>query len=112
MTSEELPNPVPSERRMEHLVHGALLFVLVGYTLLFLYHAVRLVLYPYQIDYGEGFILNHANELATLRNPYQSIKAPPWLVVHYPPVYPALVAVGVKLFGLQFHFGRFLSLAG
>ncbi len=112
MTAEEILSPAPPKGRMERLVHGALLVVLVGYSVLFLYHAVRLAMYPYQIDYGEGFILNHANELAHGRNPYQSIEQPPWIVVHYPPVYPTLVAVGIKLFGLQFHFGRFLSIAG
>ncbi len=112
MTSEETLNPAPPRKGMEHFVYGALLTVLVGYAVLFLYHAVSLAMYPYQIDYGEGFILSHANELANLRNPYQSIEHPPWIVVHYPPVYPALTAVGIKLFGLQFHFGRFLSLVG
>ncbi|MBE7490020.1 hypothetical protein HS121_17400 [bacterium] len=33
-------------------------------------------------------------------------------MVHYPPVYPMLVGVGVKAFGPQFHFGRLLSLFG
>lgn len=112
MTMEEITPPAPTEGRMERCLCVALLVVLVVYTLMFLYHAGRLALYPYQIDYGEGFILNHANELASFRSPYQSIETPPWIVVHYPPVYPALVAVGIKLFGLQFNFGRFLSIAG
>lgn len=111
MNSEPIiPQPPPS--RIERWAQGALLLVLAVYTALFLYHAARLIVYPYTIDYGEGFILNHANELAHFHNPYRSIESPPWLVVNYPPVYPAAVAFGIDFFGLQFHFGRFLSLAG
>lgn len=110
--SIEPPEPQPAGLRGERLLQVLLLAVLAGYSLLFLYHAARLILYPYTIDYGEGFILNHANELANFRNPYRPISEPPWLVVHYPPVYPMLVGVGVKAFGPQFHFGRLLSLFG
>lgn len=98
--------------RSEKIVNVFLLFVLIVFSCCYVYHAIRLVVYPHSIDYGEGFVLNQGNELANFRSPYSSIETPPWLVANYPPVYPAAVAVGIKIFGVQFHFGRFLSMLG
>jgi len=98
--------------KTERCVNAVLIAALLAYAGLFLYHAARLALYPYAIDYGEGFILHEAIELAHLRNPYQPAETPPWLVSNYPPVYPAAVAAGVAIFGVQFHFGRCLSIVG
>lgn len=109
---EEIASPNQPDDRIFTAVHWVMMAVFVLFTALYLYHAGRLIAYPYTTDYGEGFILRHANELANFRNPYQSIENPPWLVVNYPPVYSTLVAVGIKVFGLQFHFGRLLSLLG
>lgn len=96
----------------ERGVFALLLFVLGVFSVFFLYHAYRTIEYPYSIDYGEGYLLNQGNELAHLRSPYQPLEEPPWLVANYPPVYPGLVAVGIKVFGLQYRFGRILSLLG
>ena len=98
--------------RPERAVNTFLLVVLVFFSLCYLYHAIRLIEYPHSIDYGEGFVLNQGNELANFRSPYQPIDTPPWLVANYPPVYPAVVGVGIKAFGIQFHFGRLLSMLG
>jgi hypothetical protein len=92
---------------------NALLILLLGFfSLVFLYHAGRLVLYPYTVDYGEGFILDDAIHFAHLENPYTSLDSPPWVVRNYPPVYPGLVSIGVALFGVQFTVGRILSTLG
>jgi hypothetical protein len=102
----------PGSTRSETWLRGLLLFVLGFYSLCYLYHAGRLVLYPYTIDYGEGFLLNQGKAWSELRSPYQSIDGPPWLVANYPPVYSLAVGAGIKFFGLQYHFGRFLSVVG
>ena len=99
-----------SRQPAERIVSGFLLVVLHLFAAFFLYHAVLTLLYPYTIDYGEGFILDHGNELANFRNPYQSIEEPPWVVVNYPPVYPSLIGLGIRMFGIQLQFGRALSL--
>ncbi|NUN98861.1 MAG: glycosyltransferase family 39 protein, partial [Candidatus Omnitrophica bacterium] len=108
----ELPRTPDRSRGVERGVHTALVAALVFFSGVFLYHALRIVAYPYTVDFGEGYLLNHAGELADLRNPYRSLDSPPWLVANYPPVFPLLTAVGVKAFGFQFHFGRALSLLG
>ncbi len=111
--SPPLPNVNrPSNDSAERIVGGFLIFVLGLFAVFFLYHAARILVFPYTVDYGEGFLLNQGNELAEFRSPYQSLEDPPWLVANYPPVYPALVAVGIKLFGIQYYFGRLLSLLG
>ncbi|MCA9425317.1 MAG: hypothetical protein KC994_09600 [Candidatus Omnitrophica bacterium] len=112
-TSPQFPIPGPQTgERTERYVSTFLVTVLVVFAAFFLYHAARTILYPYTVDYGEGFLLNQGNELAHLRSPYQPLDEPPWLVANYPPVYPALLAIGIKAFGIQYYFGRALSLFG
>jgi len=64
---------------------------------------------PYEIDYGEGTVLLNAVNLARGGEVYTDYRHYPYLAATYPPVYPLLGAVGVKMFGVSFAFGRALS---
>lgn len=84
-------------------------FVCAGcslYACLFLYHAVCLLFFPYDMDNSEGLLLYQAMRIADGTFLYQPITEMPFLVDNYPPVYPALSAMwiwitGPSLFGLR-----------
>ena len=64
---------------------------------------------PYEIEYGEGILLQNALNIAHGREVYNDYRHYPFVVATYPPVYPLLCAVGARLFGISFTFGRLLS---
>ncbi|UCG92657.1 MAG: glycosyltransferase family 39 protein, partial [candidate division WOR-3 bacterium] len=86
--------------------------VLVGsviYALFYIIVSFIVVTYPYQLSYGEGFILNQAALITRGESIYQDITTSPFIVSNYPPVYPYLCALLVKLCGVSFSIGRFIS---
>src|SRR5687768_14877192 len=70
------------------------------------------VSYPYSLDYGEAPLVDQAMRLASGQNIYRAdISTPPYTISNYPPLYVALVAASVKLFGpsQSFFVGRMIS---
>jgi hypothetical protein len=85
---------------------------LTAQILIFFLHAYQAVMFPYQLDYGEGPILQIALRVADGGQMYPPIDRPPYVIASYMPLYYLLSALGVKLTGPSFLFGRLLSLAG
>ncbi len=81
-------------------------------ALVFFLHAYQAVTFPYQLDYGEGPILQIALEGARGRSIYPPVDQPPYVIASYVPVYYVLCAIGVRLTGPSFVFGRLVSLVG
>lgn len=103
---------LPSFESLAAILVLACLGVLVLYGFIYLQHAVALIRYPYQVDYGEGSILGEARQMLSGHLPYHNIKHAPFLVGNYPPVYPALVALGLEITGsIGFAPGRILATA-
>jgi hypothetical protein len=68
--------------------------------------------YPYSMDYGEAPLVDQAMRLAAGQNIYRAdISTPPYTISNYPPLYIALLAISVKLFGpaSTFLVGRIIS---
>jgi len=80
------------------------------YACLFLYHGARIVLYPYDLDNSEAFLVYQGERLAQGQFLYRPLNEPPYLVDNYPPLYPLLTAAGFYFTGTNFHWPRFLSL--
>ncbi|UCC68282.1 MAG: hypothetical protein JSV79_14450, partial [Armatimonadota bacterium] len=85
---------------------------LTVHVLIFFLHAYQAVTFPYQLDYGEGPILQIAARVADGGEMYPFVDRPPYVIASYMPLYYLLSALGVKLTGTSFLFGRLLSLAG
>ncbi|UCH35438.1 MAG: glycosyltransferase family 39 protein [Armatimonadota bacterium] len=64
---------------------------------------------PYEIEYGEGIVLQNAVNIAHGRTLYTDYHRYPYVVATYPPVYPLLTSTGIWLFGVSFAFGRAVS---
>ena len=67
---------------------------------------------PYDIEYGEGGVLLSAINIAHGNQVYNDFSHLPYTVETYPPVFALIAALGVKLFGVSFAFGRLLSMLG
>jgi hypothetical protein len=94
------------------LVNVILGAALTVHILIFFLHAYQALAFPYQLDYGEGPILQIALRVARGGDMYPPITEPPYLIASYMPLYYLLSALGVKLTGPTFLFGRLLSLVG
>ena len=75
----------------------------------FFYWVAIQVVYPYELDYGEGIVLWQAQHVASLATAYAPLTHYPYIVFHYPPVYQA-VSLGVsKVTGDLLLAGRLVS---
>ena len=67
---------------------------------------------PYEIEYGEGILLQNAINIAHGGAVYNNYHHYPYVVATYPPLYPLIGALGIKLTGVSFAFGRAVSALG
>jgi hypothetical protein len=101
----------PLAQRAAFFLQAVALFVLMLYGLMFAQHAVAMVRFPYQMDYGEGVELYMVSRLLGGLPLYTSINQPPYHVGVYPPLYTLVVAPVAALTGLQYGAGRAVSAA-
>jgi len=88
----------------------AVLLAGVGYVVWYWSHMIGS---PYQLDYGEGPLLDQAVRLARGTGIYAIPgHEPPWTIGNYPPLFPLLNAGLVELFGPAYWYGRLLSALG
>jgi hypothetical protein len=94
-------------------INNILLFLLFSllfyYLVVYIISAIQNILYPYQIDYGEGYILYFADSLAHGKNIYPDSSTYPFIPALYSPLYSLILSVFVKYFGLSFFAGRIIS---
>lgn len=84
---------------------------LTAYSLIFLYHGIRLAMYPYDVDNSEAYLMNQGLRIANGDFLYSPIGEEPFLVDNYPPVYPLVLGAITKIVGVCFHSARIVSLA-
>ncbi|MDP8244836.1 MAG: glycosyltransferase family 39 protein [Candidatus Hinthialibacter antarcticus] len=95
---------------MDRLAMAVVWFGLALYAAIFIYHGAALIAHPYDLDNSEGFLLYQSARFAEGQFLYPPLNDAPYLVDNYPPVYPLVGAVGVKLFGVNFFWLRAVSL--
>jgi hypothetical protein len=72
---------------------------------------VRALAFPFQLDYGEGPLLDQAMHLGRGDTLYRAdLAVPPLAITNYPPVYIVLLSACWRLFGPALWYGRALSL--
>jgi hypothetical protein len=96
---------MPLERLLLVLV-AALALVHVG---VLIYHLAATLAFPYDLDYGEGYVLNDALRLARGEAIYVDLQQFPMVRSPYPPLFPLLWSWLVGLTGPSFLGGRALS---
>lgn len=96
-------------KTVNKILYGIFFGGLTFYFVFYLFNAYVSITYPYQLGYGEEFILNQAHLITQGSSIYQDITRYPYIIGNYPPVYPLICASLVKLFGTSFATGRFIS---
>lgn len=92
-------------------LQGAAIGGCVLYTILFLYHGLVLVWFPFDVDNSEACLVYQGQRLAEGSFLYKPLNQEPYLADNYPPLYPVVLAVGFKLTGPNFHWPRAVSLS-
>jgi len=92
------------------ILYGIFLIVLAVCLIFYFINAYIAISFPYDIDYGEGILLNQAKLFAQGTDIYGDISNYPFLVGMYTPVYSLMSAFFVKLFGISFSMGRAISI--
>ncbi len=89
----------------------AVWIALAIYFLLTLWLGIVGLIYPYQLDYGEGIVLWFARELVHGHPIYKGLAGYPYASSNYPPITFLLTAVLMPIFGEGYVAGRLLNLA-
>ncbi len=96
--------------RIEKALMTLLLLGLFTYLLFFIVHASACLLYPYDLDNEEGFILNQTVRLSHGQTIYPDLKSYPYTVGNYPPLHPLLGVPLTWIFGPVHLGGRLISI--
>ena len=80
-------------RRAEALLLALVFLLLIVYDVGFLLRAFHALRWPLALDYGEGFLLGHAVDLARGTLPYQPVSPDRMVVCTYPIVFPGLASL-------------------
>lgn len=96
-------------RPVAFFLRAVALFVLLLYGIMFIQHAIAVVRFPYQMDYGEGLEIYAVARLFSGQPLYGDITQPPYHTLEYPPLYTLVVAPVAALVGLRYEAGRAVS---
>jgi hypothetical protein len=89
---------------------GLLLLALAGGAAVFAGDGLRVVVFPYPMDYGEGPLLAQTRALAQGDGIYRAdLSSPPYTIANYPPIYPLVLSTVARGAGPAFWYGRLLS---
>ena len=112
MTASSLASPVAPHSSLlaRRIALGVLLAVLAYRAFLFADAGLAAILYPWELDYGEGIVWQQMRWIFT-EKAYGPIDQFPAIVFHYPPVYHAVTAICAEAFGTdELATGRAISL--
>jgi hypothetical protein len=94
-----------ADRALGAIFLGALAFALV----VFVVYGLAMVSWPWQVDYGEGVVLQLTATLSDGQALYRDPAAYPWQVDPYAPLYMGVCAALRPLMGLTLAAGRLVS---
>jgi dolichyl-phosphate-mannose-protein mannosyltransferase len=97
--------------RLPRILWFAVWLALAIFSLLTVWLGVLGLVYPYQLDYGEGIVLWFAREIAHGHSIYKGIVGYPYASSNYPPITFLLTVALMPIFGDGYMAGRLLSLA-
>jgi hypothetical protein len=97
---------------LDRLLRLGLAIMIVLQVGVLAYHLGLVVTFPYDLNYGEGYVLNDAVRLSRAEPLYVDLQQFPMVRSPYPPLFPLIWSWLVPLTGAQLWVGRALSVAG
>jgi hypothetical protein len=97
------------DRRVERALLAAMAALVAVQVGVLVYHLGAEVAFPYDLNYGEGYVLNDAVRLAHGEALYVDLQQFPMVRSPYPPLYPLVWSALVPLAGPALWPGRALS---
>lgn len=91
------------------LLFAVAIVIYVGYSAVYVRYTAGMVMFPFDIDQGEGNELNNVILFARGQTPYASNEVYPFYATNYTPVYHLLLVPFVWLFGPALWYGRLFS---
>lgn len=108
--SENTEPAAPTRRPVVTLLAAVLGLVVAAQVALFALHAWRFTTFPFQLDYGEGPILQIALRFAQGESLYPPLnQGYPYVIASYVPLYYVVCGLAAKLTGPSFLGGRLIS---
>jgi hypothetical protein len=109
-TAQARPSSPASDARLVVALQVFLGLMVAFQVVIFCWHAWQMVLFPYQLDYGEGPILQLALRVTRGQPLYPPLNAGyPYAIASYLPFYYLLVALAAWITGPSFLGGRLIS---
>ena len=109
-----MPDALNAKESLYSRIVKVLYYLFIGYLcvqlLNYLSYAMNMVLFPYDVDVGEGLIVSRAFIIAQGKNIYSPIESEPYFVMNYTPLFEFLMAGFVKIFGPNIILGRVISI--
>jgi hypothetical protein len=97
--------------RLATLLQAAIVVLAVVHVGVLAYHAALTLTFPYDLNYGEGYVLNDALRLSRGEPIYVDLQQFPMVRSPYPPLFPMLWSGLVSIAGPALWPGRALSVA-
>jgi hypothetical protein len=107
-----LPWSVPRlEQRLRVGLVASIVVLAVAHGVVLAYHLAVSLWFPYDLNYGEGYVLNDALRLSRGETIYVDLQQFPMVRSPYPPLFPWLWSLAIGVAGASFWVGRLLSIA-
>ncbi len=78
--------------------------------ILFVMSGFWIASYPFGLDFGEGYLLEHARLIGEGKNIYGNINSYPYTVCNYAPVYPLITGIIMNIGEISLTTGRWVSI--
>src|SRR5207244_2953132 len=95
--------------RARHVLLGAVVVLAAVHVAVLAFHIAWNVGFPYDLNYGEGYVLNDAVRLSHGESLYGDVQQFPMVRSPYPPLFPLVWSRLIPLTGPVFWAGRGLS---
>ena len=109
MLKSNIKKKLLSMNKSQIILILAISMVTVTCLMIYLQQSLISVSYPFQLEYGEGFILDSAVLFSQGQSIYPPVTENSPKIALYPPVYYCIYSIFINLFGISFAWGRIIS---
>jgi len=94
---------------MKAIGYILLIFCIIS-LIFFVLSGINMASYPFGLDFGEGYLLEHARLTGEGKNIYADINSYPYTVCNYAPLYPFITGMIMKIGDISLAPGRWVAI--